>query len=79
MTTPNLETTLIPDSVTLILKEPVSSVIEFRDGDGWLMRISEGRISFNHAERPDLAVDDFAKAVIHIFENSNLHLQHRWP
>lgn len=40
------------------------------DSSNWMMKLTEGKIEFNSKDFPDMTMDDFAKGIIDILENS---------
>lgn len=63
------------ESVTCKISDPVENSIIFGISNGnWVMKITDGKISFNRESWPDAAPDEFAKAVIAILEGATVDM-----
>ena len=59
----------------LMQPDPYPEILIQRE-DGWLMKITkDNKIAFNQEQFPDMAVDEFAKEVIKILEQSMCHFR----
>ena len=59
------------ENIIATIKNP-KRCITFQSDDKWMMKIHDGKISFNRKDYPDLCADDFAFAVLLILEQAQV-------
>lgn len=61
-----------PEPLDITIFKPENPSITFQADNGWVMRITKGRIVFNRENFPDLCEDEFAYGVLKILEKARV-------